>query len=88
MLLHDILCKDYSSMLGLLCTTEAKGAFDKMCEVILDYLCLQQYNHCKLLILCMDFSAKGFAMLHANWRTTTYHFKPCLNACKAAALTS
>jgi hypothetical protein len=31
-----------------------------MRKAILDDPCLRRYDHCKLLILCMDFSAKGF----------------------------
>jgi hypothetical protein len=59
-LLHGILRKDYSSTLSLLWSKEAKAVFDKMRQAILDNPCLQRYNHCKLLVLCMDFSAKGF----------------------------
>jgi hypothetical protein len=58
--LCDILCKDYLSTLRLLWTKEAQAKFDKMCQAILDDPCLQQYNHCKLLVLHTDFSAGGF----------------------------
>ena len=31
---------------------------------------------------------KGLAIVRANWQTTTYHFKPCINVCRVEALTS
>jgi hypothetical protein len=58
--LRDILCKDYSSMLESLWTKEAQAAFDAIRWEILDDPCLRRYNHCELLVLSMDFFAKGF----------------------------
>jgi hypothetical protein len=58
--LRDIFYKEYLSTLGLLWTKEAQTAFEEMRQAILDDSCLQQYNHCKLLVLRTDFSAKEF----------------------------
>jgi hypothetical protein len=55
-----ILCQEYTMQLESLWTQEAQHVFTDMRHVILKDPCLQQYNHHKLLMLCTDFSAKGF----------------------------
>jgi hypothetical protein len=40
------------------------------------------------LSFAQTFPPKGLAIVHANWRTTTYHFKPCINVCRVEVLTS
>ncbi len=46
--------------LGNLWTQEVQHSFTDMRHAILKDLCLRGYDHCKLLVLCTDFSAKGF----------------------------
>ncbi len=58
--LRNILCKDYSLILSALWLQNAQFAFDDMRKAILNNPCLCRYNHCKLLVLCTDFSAEGF----------------------------
>jgi hypothetical protein len=58
--LCDILCKDYSLILGALWSQYAQFVFDDKCNAILEDPCLHRYDHCKLLVLCTDFSAEGF----------------------------
>ncbi len=50
--------------------------------------CLRRYDHCKLLVLHTNFSAKNVAMLHASPRTMTPSLIGCTNVCKEAALIS
>jgi hypothetical protein len=54
------ICKEYTMQLESLWTQEAQQTFTDICHAVLKDPCLQQYNHCKLLMLRTDFSAKGF----------------------------
>ncbi len=58
--LHDILREDYSSTIRDLWTPVAKSTFDQMRNAIVDDPCFRWYDHCKLLVLRTNFSAKGF----------------------------
>jgi hypothetical protein len=58
--LCDILQENYPSAAGDLWTPAAKLAFDQMQNAILSNPCLRWYDHCKLLVLRTNFSAKGF----------------------------
>ncbi len=58
--LRDTLGEDYPSAVKDLWTPAAKLAFDQMRNAILSNPCLWRYNHCKLLVLHTNFSAKGF----------------------------
>ncbi len=58
--LRTILCEEYTMQLGSLWTQEVQHTFTDMRHAILKDPCLQRYNHCKLLVLCTDFSAIGF----------------------------
>ncbi len=58
--LRDILQENYPSAAVDLWTPAAKLAFDQMQNAILSNPCLRWYDHCKLLVLHTNFSAKGF----------------------------
>jgi hypothetical protein len=58
------LCKlmreEYTKPLGAKWTSITIGAWDDMRKIVLKDLCLHQYDHWKLLVLCTNFSAEGF----------------------------
>ena len=58
--LREIMREEYTLPIGLAWTSAANAAFEEMRQAILADHCIQQYNHCKLLVLCTDFSADGF----------------------------
>jgi hypothetical protein len=80
-LLCKLLSKDYTTMLGHMWTTEAAAAFNDMHWAILKDPCLRWYDHRKLLVLCTDFSSKGFGYITCSLPTTMPSSKPCTSAC-------
>ena len=52
--------EDYASPLGLAWTSAHLAVFDEISKAIHDNPCLKRYDHQKLLVLHMDFSADGF----------------------------
>jgi hypothetical protein len=58
--LRKIMRAEYTSPVGPAWTPAASAVFDEMQNAILSDPCLSRYDHCKLLVLRTDFSAKGF----------------------------
>ncbi len=56
----ELMKEDYSSLLGSAWTHTHLAIFDEMRKSIIDDPCIKRYDHCKLLVLCTDFSADGF----------------------------
>ncbi len=58
------LCKlmreEYTEPLGAKWTLITIASWNDTRKVVLKNLCLPQYNHWKLLVLCTNFSAEGF----------------------------
>jgi hypothetical protein len=51
---------EYTKPVGKSWTDEARTTFYKLKQSILCNPCLRWFNHRKLMVLCMDFSAQGF----------------------------
>jgi hypothetical protein len=58
--LCNIMLNDYTKPIGPGWTATAASVFEDMQGEILANPCLRRYDHRKLLVLCTDFSAKGF----------------------------
>jgi hypothetical protein len=51
---------EYTKPVGKSWTDEAQTMFVELKQSILCNTCLRRFDHCKLTVLCTDFSAQGF----------------------------
>jgi hypothetical protein len=61
--LRVVLQSEYMDLVDPYWSDNAKAAFEEMRQAILSNPCLRHFDHCKLLVLCTDFSANGFGYI-------------------------
>ena len=58
--LRTVTKQEYTKDVGPHWTPEAQAAWEDLKGAILADPCIQHFDHCKLIVLLTDFSAKGF----------------------------
>ncbi len=61
--LRTVCKQEYTKPVATNWTLEIEGALEDMKDAILLDPCIQQFNHCKLIVLRTDFSARGFGFV-------------------------
>jgi hypothetical protein len=78
--------QDYDAPIRGLWTDAAQTEFDDLRKAILANPCLWRVDHCKLLVLCTDFSGEGFGYVALHQVTMMHCSMQCTPACKEANL--
>jgi hypothetical protein len=55
--LRGVTKQEYTNAVGPFWTPKAQGAWDDLKGTILSNLCIQRFDHCKLIVLWTDFSS-------------------------------